>query len=248
MNPILLLLGMYFLCIPSSFSEVKKDTIPQSAKFSGMIQVTNNGISLVPAFSLDKPALLAFLDVSKKRFSYSPQFSFDYKARPWFMNQWLRYRLIEGKKVDFRTSVGYAFLYKTTEELKAGSVNEIIKIDRNVISEQLLTYKMTSNNSLTLSHLHGIPTSSDGITLDLLTLGATLGGINLGKQFEMTVSPSIFYLSYTGDNEGVFSTQNIMIKKPKSTFGLSFQATEPLMRRNLVVKDFNWNVALVCFL
>lgn len=248
MNPILLLLGMYFLCIPSSFSEVKKDTIPQSAKFSGVIQVTNNGISLVPAFSLDQPALLAFLDVSKKRFSYSPQFSYNYNARPWFMNQWLRYRLVEGKKIDFRTSVGYAFLYKTTEELNAGSANEIIKIDRNVISELLLTYKMTSNNSLSLSHLHGTPTSSYGITLDLLTLGATLGGIRLGKQFEMTVSPSVFYLNYTGGNEGVFSTQNIMIKKPKSAFGLSFQATEPLMKRNLVVKDFNWNVALVCFL
>lgn len=49
----------------------------------GNLQLTNNGISPVPYFTLGEPALLTNLYLTKGRFSFTPAFNFDLKAKPW---------------------------------------------------------------------------------------------------------------------------------------------------------------------
>ena len=52
--------------------------------FSGKINLTNNGFSFIPLFSLGKPATTVNLSVGGKRFSFDPQFRFDLDGmKPW---------------------------------------------------------------------------------------------------------------------------------------------------------------------
>lgn len=241
----LLFFMMLLLSVSYSYAHVNSDTTKVKTTFSGFIQVTNNGISLVPAFSLGDPALMAFFEAKRKRFSYCPQFSFDSEGKPWFSNQWLRFQVVDKPNFSYRSSISYSFLYKPSEEVNDGLVTPIIKIDRNVLFEQLFVKAVTAKTVVILAHLHGMPTVKNGINLDLVTLGTNTKGIKLAKKIAMDVAPSIFYLTYTGDNEGLFTTENINFKHEKFPITLGFQATEPLWMKNLKVKHFNWAVSLL---
>jgi len=46
--------------------------------FNGNISVTNNGFSFIPTFSLSKPTTIVDLSVGGKKFSFDPQFRFDF--------------------------------------------------------------------------------------------------------------------------------------------------------------------------
>lgn len=242
---LVLLFLMLSVSISYSYARVNSDTTKVSTVFSGSIQLTNNGISLVPAFSLGDPALVAFFEAKRKRFSYCPQFSFDSEGKPWYVNQWLRYQVINNSKISYRSSISYSFLYKPTEEIKDGVAVPIIKTDRNLIFEQLLVKGLTSKTVLVFAHLYGLSVEKGGIKLNLVTLGTSTKGISLGKKIAMEVSPSIFYLAYTGNNEGLFSTQNIGVRYSKCPVSLGFQATEPLWMKNLNVKSFNWALSAI---
>jgi hypothetical protein len=188
---------------------------------------------------------MAFFEAKKKRFSYCPQFAFDSEGKPWYMNQWLRYQVIDKSNFSYRSSVSYSFLYKPSEEVKDEVVVPIIKIDRNIIFEQLLVVTMTAKTALVFAHLHGMPTTRDGINLDLVTIGTNTKGIKIAKKLAMDIAPSIFYLTYTGGNEGLFTTENISFQYEKFPVSIGFQATEPLWMKNLNVKSFNWALSAI---
>ncbi len=242
---LILFFVMLVLSISYSYAHVNSDTTKVSTVFSGSVQLTNNGISLVPAFSLGAPALMAFFEAKRRRFSYCPQFSFDSEGKPWYMNQWLRYQVVDGHKFSYRSSISYSFLYKPSEEVKDGIVTPIIKIDRNVIFEQLMVAQITAKKALVLVHLHGMPTTKEGINLDLMTIGTSTKAIKLASKVTMDIVPSIFYLTYTGGNEGVFTTENISFHYEKLPVSIGFQATEPLWMKNLHVESFNWALSAI---
>ena len=73
--------------------------------FDGNVGVTNNGFSLIPSFSLGKPALMTEFSMGGDRFSFDPQFRFDLEGfKPWsFIFIW-RYRLVQTER--FQLKVG----------------------------------------------------------------------------------------------------------------------------------------------
>ena len=49
----------------------------------------------IPSFALGKPALSANLSVVKGRFSYDPQLSYDLHLKPWIIDNWFHYKLVD---------------------------------------------------------------------------------------------------------------------------------------------------------
>lgn len=66
-----------YLIVPTSLLAQKKDSTTIPLTFSGSVTVTNNGISLIPAFSLGKPEMLFNFSVTKNRFSFEPQLRYN---------------------------------------------------------------------------------------------------------------------------------------------------------------------------
>ena len=57
---------------------------------SGSFSVTNNGISLIPSFSLGDPAAIFLGKFARKRFSVEPDIRFSLQGRPWTLLFWFR--------------------------------------------------------------------------------------------------------------------------------------------------------------
>ena len=62
------------------------------ASVLGAITVTNKGISLIPSFTLGKPATLIDLVTRKAELSFEPQFRVGLDGKPWSFVFWGRYR------------------------------------------------------------------------------------------------------------------------------------------------------------
>src|SRR5262245_46043358 len=69
---------------------------------SGAVSVTNNGISLIPTFSLDKPAAIFDMSVRRNKFSFDPEFAFSlHDGKPWYFLFWFRYKIVNTEKFRF---------------------------------------------------------------------------------------------------------------------------------------------------
>ena len=92
----------------ASFIQAQDGSNNKELVFSGKINLTNNGFSFIPLFSLGKPATTVNLSVGGKRLSFDPQFRFDLDGmRPWsFLFIW-HYKLI--KKERFQLRLGSYF-------------------------------------------------------------------------------------------------------------------------------------------
>lgn len=51
--------------------------------FHADLSVTNNGFSIVPAFTLGDPAAFLDMRMGNKRLSFEPQFRYALEGRPW---------------------------------------------------------------------------------------------------------------------------------------------------------------------
>ena len=81
--------------------------------FDGNVNITNNGFSFIPLFSLGKPATTVNLSIGDDRLTFDPQFRFDLEGlKPWSILFTWHYKLIQKKR--FRLKIGaylpaYAF-------------------------------------------------------------------------------------------------------------------------------------------
>jgi hypothetical protein len=80
---LIVLLNLSFL----AFSQMR-DSTKVANYFSGGVTVTNNGISLIPTFSLGKPAALFDLTAGRGKLSFEPQFRFSLEGKPWTFFFW----------------------------------------------------------------------------------------------------------------------------------------------------------------
>ncbi len=70
---------LLFICLFSA----KAQTADSTFHISGAASVTNNGISLLPMFTLGKPAAIFDLSVGNSRLAFEPQFRFSLEGKPW---------------------------------------------------------------------------------------------------------------------------------------------------------------------
>ncbi len=78
---------VFLLLTHFSFSQTI-DSTKSIGYFGGAVSVTNNGISLVPTFSLGKPAVIFDMVVGKRKLSFEPQLRFALDGKPWSFLFW----------------------------------------------------------------------------------------------------------------------------------------------------------------
>ena len=108
------------------------DSVYQNLKVSGSITVTNNGISIIPTFSLEKPAAIFDLSVGK-RLSFDPEFMFSLQGEPWTFLFWGRYKLVNGEKFHMNVGAHLALSYLDLLILTNAASNETIVAQRFLV-------------------------------------------------------------------------------------------------------------------
>jgi len=80
---------------------------------AGAVTVTNKGISLVPTFTLGKPATIFDLSMGKRKLYFEPQLRFALEGKPWSFLFWWRYRLLSKNKMAVTLGGHPAMNFKT---------------------------------------------------------------------------------------------------------------------------------------
>lgn len=230
-------------CLPC-FSQTT-DSVKVIHHFSGSASITNNGISLVPSFSLGKPATLLLLSIGGKRFSVDPDIRFSLDGKPWTFLFWTRYKLFTGGKFRMNTGAHLGLNFKPTTLPINGAATEANIVRRYLAAELAPNYYVAKNISFGSYYLYsrGIDNGTVKNT-HFITLNSNFARIPLSKQLYMRASPQVFYLNQDG-KEGYYVNSTFSIAKEYFPLSISSIINKQLRSNIPGSKDLVWNVSLI---
>ncbi len=239
----LLLIALLFFTF-SSFSQ-KNDSTKNIVKFKGDVTVTNNGISLVPTFSLGKPATIFDFSISKNRLSFEPQLRFAIEgAKPWSFLFWVRYKLLQAEKFKFNVGIHPSFVFHTSTITANGVSKEVIITRRYWAGELSPNYVIAKNVSVGLYYLYARGLDPDAAkNSHFLALNSNFSNIKLPNRFFLKFAPQVFYLKIA-TQDGFYFTEALTLAKQNFPLSISSIATKTI-QSNIASKDFVWNVSLI---
>lgn len=223
-----------------SFSIESNDTLTSKLKAGCTISLNSNGIASIPSFSLDKPAIMASITLAKGRFSYDPTLAYGLDLRPWFIDNWLHYRIVVKPKFELRTGFNIS-TFGSKYLLEEGSIHEA---QRYFAFEVSGTYKLTSKSSLSLSYWNDRGQEPGTIKGHFFCIVGDRSEIMLGEKVSLAANVMLFYINYTGNEDGLFISPKISSSVRNSPFSLYFQCTQAIQSNIEPFPGFRWNVGV----
>lgn len=212
---------------------------------AGSAGLTNNGISLIPNFSLGDPAAMFSVLISRGRLSFVNDFSFSLEAKPWYALYWIKYQVVEKEKFTMTagTHLGLNFF---TSEVEANSiVTEKLQYERYWVADLFPRYLINENVSLGVYYLHS--RGLDEGTIDashFITLNANFSRINISKEAYLGVNPQLYYLNQDGI-DGTYFTSAFTLGKGTFPVTLNAMINQPIKTNISAGNEFVWNFSLV---
>ena len=211
---------------------------------SGSVFLTNNGISLVPSFSLGEPAAMALLTFRRKRFSVEPDIRFSLEGKPWTTLFWFRYRAVEKERFSLRVGAHPAINFITLTAVTDGVEKELISARRFLAGEIAPSYQLSQKVRLGAYYLTSWGFDETAKRIHFLTLNATLSDLNLSRKLYLVLSPQVFYLKQD-DLDGYYANLTADLSLRGFPFSLQTILNKALSTRVQPEDDFIWNVSLV---
>lgn len=242
-------LVLFSLC---STAQVTTDTTRAAVQhaaplsfFSGAVSVTNNGISIVPSFSLGKPAVIFNLAMAKNRFSFDPDIRFSLAGKPWSFLFWGRYKLVNNDRFQMHAGTHLGLNFKSTLLPINGDTSNLTVTRRYLAGELYPRFLLAQNISIGIYYLysHGLDAGTIGNT-HFITLNTNFSNIPLSKQLFIRFNPQFYYLRLD-EEDGFYFTSTLTVAR--KNFPLSVSAiVNQVIRSNITgSKNFVWNVSLV---
>lgn len=227
-----------------SFSQ-KTDSSKSFRYFSGSVSATNNGISIVPSFSLDKPAAIFMFSAGKGRLSFDPDIRFSLSGKPWSMLFWGRYKLVTGKKFNINVGSHLGLNFKTSPQLINGDTNNTTVTRRYLATELFPRYSLTKNINVGVYYLysHGLDAGTIGNT-HFITLNTNFSHIKITDQYFLKFNPQFYYLKLDAQ-DGYFFTSTLTAAKKNFPVAVSSTINKKINSNIAGSKNILWNVSLV---
>ncbi|WP_346861432.1 hypothetical protein [uncultured Draconibacterium sp.] len=234
---------LFIFFVQAFFSGAQEKESTKVLFFDGNISATNNGISLIPSFSLGKPALVFEFSMGGERLHFDPQLRFSMKAKPWSFVFWWRYKLYETQK--FRMDIGAhpAFLFADISYQKDGRSFESIETRRYLAAEIAPTFQLTEKIAIKPYYLtaHGF---DEGVSNShYLSLRGSVSNLRITKHVEAGFTPQVFFLKMDQET-GYYFASGFSLKSDKTPFSLGAMINKKI-ESEIASKDFLWNVSLV---
>jgi hypothetical protein len=234
-------LSVVFCCLFTlSYSVEKADSTRTKLKAGANVSLNSNGIASIPAFSLGDPAIIASLALTKGRFSYEPVLAYGLDMKPWFIDNWLQYNIINRPAFIFRTGFNFSTFfseYKTMEDT-------LLKAERYFALALTGIYKITPNTSLTVAYWNDRGQEPGTIKGHFFNLVGERTDISIGKHMLFAIALQLFYINYDGNNDGLFVSPKIAGSLRNVPFSLFFQGIQAIQSNIEPFPGFNWNIGL----
>jgi hypothetical protein len=228
----------------SQESNNTKNETKDAIKLKGSISVTNNGISIIPTFSLGKPAAIINLSLGTSRLTFEPEFRFSLEGKPWSFVFWGRYKAYKSDKFSLNIGAHPAFLFKTIPLTKDGITNDYIVTQRYLATEVVPTYRISKDVTLGMYYLysHGFDIGTINNT-HFVTVNSGISNIEVSNNLRMKISPQLYYLRMN-DADGFYSSATLTISKVDNPFSFSAFCNKVIDTNIKASKDFVWNATL----
>jgi hypothetical protein len=228
----------------SCFSQ-KADSAKRMYQIKGAVTVTNKGISLVPTFTLGKPAAIFDLSMGKKKLFFEPQLRFALEGKPWSFLFWWRYKLLSNDKFAVTLGAHPALNFKTETVTVNGVTKRSIITRRYLAAELAPNYFISKNISVGFYYLVSRCLDKDAArNTNFLTLNSNFSNIRLGNQFFARFIPQLYYLNQDG-KDGFYYTATLTLGM--KNFPLAAQSIiNKTIKTNITAsQNFVWNASLI---
>lgn len=212
-------------------------------RFYGNIQVTNNGISLVPTFSLGDPALLFDLKFVKGRHSFEPDMRFALEGKPWAFIFWYRYQAVRSGKFSLRVGAHPAVNFRTVDVVKDGEDTQVIQARRYLAAEVAPSYALGEHVRVGMYYLTAVGFDEGTKRTHFLTLNAGFSDIPLGRKLYAAISPQVYYLRMDQD-DGLYANANLALAIRNFPLSLGAILNQEIASQ-IDSEAFNWNLSLI---
>ena len=231
-------------CFPHSLLAQETVSAKPTGQFGGVITATNNGVSIIPSFTLGRPALFFDLSLSGERFSFDPMLRFGMDGKPWSFVFLGRYKAIKDKRFTLSLGAQPAIIFAERIVKVNGKEETMLVSQRFLAMEVAPTYKISKRLSMGLYYLRGhgfnpIPPDNS----NFIALNTVISGVPMGGGFTMRINPQLFYLK-VDDDSGTYATSNFTVSKPG--FPIGFQGlVNQKIKSSIPGDDLIWNVGLL---
>ncbi len=235
---------LFFLIITTISNFVtaeESDSTKHPVQVAGTISLNSNGVAAVPAFALGKPALMLNLSVRKGRFSYDPTIAYGLNLKPWILDNWFHYRLVDKPKFELRTGCNVSMFFS---EFKNADTSGIWHGQRYFTPELAATFKFAKNRSLAAMLWYDIGVEPNTISGFFYNLVYDRYGIPAGKHVTLGVNVMLFYIDYTGNNDGFFISPKFSATSTRLPLTAFFQGIQPFTSNMNPYPVFQYNVGL----
>jgi len=233
----------FFFIFTCSYALEKADSTRTQLKASGSVSLNSNGIASIPAFSLDAPAVIGAFVLAKGRFSYEPVLAYGLDFKPWFIDNWLNYKIINRPAFELRTAFNISTFFS---EYKLPD-DTILQGQRYFAFALTGVYKFSPNTFLTVAYWNDRG-QDGGIKGHFFNLVGERTDISLGKHVLLGAALQVFYINYDGNNDGFFVSPRIASFIRNVPFSLFFQCTQAITSNIDPFPEFRWNVGLAYIL
>ena len=238
------LLFFLFLFFAISSYAQKTDSTKNIIHLFGAAGVTNNGISLIPTFSLGKPAAIFDLSLGKKRFSFDPEFAFSLEAKPWYFLFWFRYLFVTNEKFRLSAGTHLGINFKSMVLPFNMDSSEVSIAERYLAFELSPNYFLTRNISIGIYYLYGHGLDPTTIkNTHFITVNAGFLNIKLVKKFFMNIIPQGYYLKQ-GESDGFYFTSSFTLVRKGIPLSISSVINKVIQTSIVGSQDFVWNITL----
>lgn len=220
------------------------DSSRNISHLSGSLTLTNNGISLIPTFSLNKPAAIFDLSARKGRWSFDPELSFSLKGVPWTFLFWGRYQILSSHRLSLHTGAHLGLSFQTLPMTLSG-VPVTSTLERRYLAGELVPdYRLGKHLSIGIYYLYsrGLDPGTNHNT-HFLTFHTDITGISLRKNFLLQFTPQVYYLNIDGA-EGYYFTSQLTLSERRLPLAASVFFNQALKTRIMAGPEFVWNASL----
>lgn len=222
----------------------QQDTLYKPWKATHILEVNNNGISIVPTFSLGRPAMMYLGRIGNERFQFEPEVRMSYDAEPWSMIFWARFKAPEIGKWSFSAATQYALLYAPVENDINGTVLRSYLSNRYTAAQVTAFRPLINNFGLSAYSLAAVGMDKGSSLSPVVLTGVVLvaPNLNFGPIF-LNLRPQLYHLNMRGP-QGIFYAVNYKLPMNKE-WAITGLFTQPIIKDEaLTVAPFIWNIGL----
>jgi hypothetical protein len=231
-----------FLTIPIIVYSQKSDTTLVVNNFKTVVSVTNNGISLIPTFSLGKPAVIFDASVGR-RITFDPMIRYSLEGQPWSFIFWWRYKLLKPGRFQMTLGAHPSVLFRNKTDTVDGVSHEYLVATRYLVAELFPNYMLTRNIYIGLYYNYSRGLGDNNIrNTHFLTVRTGFSNVKLTDKLFINITPQFYYLKMD-DLDGFYFTTALTLASKNLPFSIS-SVINKTIDSEIVSKDFVWNVTL----